>query len=1016
MVVNLKDIEWKEFKTPPKFARPMVRWWWTGCDVEKDELIREIQELDEQGFLGAEIQVFMIGSPVNLEKIDKERAVRSHRFMQPFYYEIIKFVLDEACKRDMIIDLTVGSSWPIGGVHISKEESMKALLIGQKIIKGPMHFVGDIPQFVIPPSIGLNVIEYSQEDMKLVAVTAAKPIGKLGEIKFNNIETAIIDKNSILDLTDKVNDSNILEWDVPDGDWQIFAFYYGPSGASPLADCRSSVGKQSLVINHLSSEPIRRHLDLHLGEGMKYFGNHFGKTLRSFFTDSLELSSDWLWTDDFLDQFRKRRGYDLRPFLPVCFVPGRDNKYAQINFGGDVPAFDFEGNIGERIRFDFEKTISDLFCDEFVQTMTNWANENKLKSRIQAYGIRVDTLKAYGIAHIPETEQLYGGGAMDFLKLAGSAGIINKKQIVTAESIVWNQRDYMTTPLKWKVAADRLFASGINQMIYHGFSYQNPLYPYPGYCGFSNQYLPSMMNFSSNFSRINPFWKFFPILNMYVTRCQYILQHGKTECNAAIFYPVFNYCDSVLKKEELTGGYLDENDAPMPKGAIDGEFKRKDNYNSNDLWTLILLKLGDNLSSNGFYYVHVNEESLLKSTINKNKLIIGDAIVEVLILPSIDQISVEIAEKLKEIAISGIPIILLNKIPDRQPGFLNYEENDEKIKDILYNLIETKKVHFLDENHAISAYLTENLRIKPGIIFDSSQPSINYIHKSTENSDYYFLRNSNNQPRKVSIKFSHSNKIPFILNPWTGKINQAAQYKSDKDYVKMDLYFESYGSIIIEFKEAKEKLHILESPLRAERINGEIVSYSDNSGEYLIKISDGTKKNININKSPFSSLKFTNWHLKTNLRDHLGNTIPIEMNLEELKDWCKIPELKYCSSKGIYTSKFILDENFNIPENLKLVLCLGRVHDVAIIRVNKFQFQPLLVYPYEIDITTQIKRGENIIEIEIIPTLRNRLNGYGKVGGKNWKNHKRRKIFMPSGLIGPVTIKSRYAIKIKSEK
>ncbi len=36
------------FKAPPKAARPMVRWWWTGVDVQKDELIRELAELDER--------------------------------------------------------------------------------------------------------------------------------------------------------------------------------------------------------------------------------------------------------------------------------------------------------------------------------------------------------------------------------------------------------------------------------------------------------------------------------------------------------------------------------------------------------------------------------------------------------------------------------------------------------------------------------------------------------------------------------------------------------------------------------------------------------------------------------------------------------------------------------------------------------------------------------------------------------------------------------------------------------
>jgi len=80
---NMDDIKWEEFRNPPKYSRPMVRWWWTGLDVEKDELIKELQELDERGFLGAEIQVFMIGSPMGLEKNDIERAKRSHRYMQP---------------------------------------------------------------------------------------------------------------------------------------------------------------------------------------------------------------------------------------------------------------------------------------------------------------------------------------------------------------------------------------------------------------------------------------------------------------------------------------------------------------------------------------------------------------------------------------------------------------------------------------------------------------------------------------------------------------------------------------------------------------------------------------------------------------------------------------------------------------------------------------------------------------------------------------------------------------------
>jgi len=1009
MPFNLRDINWDEFKDPPKYARPMVRWWWTGLDVEKEELIKEVQELDEAGFFGAEIQVFMIGSPLDLEKRDKERAARAHRFMQPYYYEMVKTVLDEASKRGMIMDLTISSSWPAGGTHISSQDSMKVLMVGQLTIEGPLEYSDKIPKFIRPPKSGIAFIEDINEEIKLEAVIAFKPIDKVGKIEFKKFKTTFIDKDSIIDLTDKVDDNLRLNWSFPEGIWQILSFYNGPSGVHPLADSRSEPGKGSLVLDHLSSRSIKKHLDLHIGEGKRYFGNHFGITLRAIFTDSLELSSSWLWTEELLDQFEKRRGYNLKPFLPICFVPNRDNKYLQAFFGGDKPLFDFEGTIGEKVRYDYEKTISDLFSDEFVKTMTIWDENNKLKNRIQAYGIRVDTLKTYGIAHIPETENLYAGGVIDFLKFAGSAAILYNKPIVTAESIVWNQRDYMTTPLKWKVAADRLFISGINQMIYHGFPYQNKQFPYPGFCGFSTPYLPQIANFSSNFSRMNPFWEFFPIMNKYIARCQYILQRGKAVSNIAIYYSVFNYCDSILKKEELMGGYLDEFDAPIESGTFLSRLKK--NLDLNDKWTLQLLKLTDNLSSNGFFYTHINEESVLNGKIENNKLVAGCGEFDILIFPNTKKISLDIARKLKEISNSGIPIIFINTLPDGQPGFLNFEKNDKEINKIVNNLIENKKAFLIEGNQNISQIFFQKLNINPGLIFDQEQPTIRYILKKAKDTDYYFLRHSLNMPKKVKVRFPVSDKIPFILDPWSGKISLAAQYKKGLNSIEMDLWFNAYGSIILEFKKKEEERYIIENQLRSERINGELVCYGDIPGKFLIRLSNGDVKVVEIDEEHLISIPLNKWHLKTNIRDHLGNIASVEMNLEELKDWRDISELKYCSSKGVYSTKFNIEEK-NLQNDLKFILSLGRVHDVAVVKINSTLTDPLLVYPYEIDITPYIKSGENYIEVEITPTLRNRLNGYGEKGGKNWINHKNRKEFMPSGLIGPVAVKTIKMVKI----
>jgi len=919
MAFNVNDMDWEEFKNPPKSARPMVRWWWTGMDVEEEELLREVKELDEAGFLGAEIQVFMIGSPLNLRRTDMAREKRAHRFMQPYYYKMVKAVLDEASKRDMIIDLTISSSWPAGGVHIDKEHSMKMLLIGQKVIKGPINYSDTIPEPKSPPKRGLAAGEDFSDDKRLIAVVGSKPIGDPGPIKFRKIKTSYLEKNTQIDLTDKVDKNGILNWEVPKGIWQVFSFYICPSGIAPLLDSRSEFDKKSLVIDHLSSKPIQEHLDLHLGEGKRYFKKHYGKTLRAFFTDSLELSSNWLWTEEFLTKFEEWRGYDLTPYLPICFIPDRDNVY---EFGKRslIPVYDIKEILGDKIRYDYELTISDLFSKELVQTMTDWAEKNDLKNRIQAYGLRADTLKIFGISHIPETEQLYAGGTIDFFKLAGSAGIIYDKSIITAESIVWNQRDYMTTPLKWKVAADRLFSSGVNQMIYHGYPYQNPSFPYPGFCGFSTPYLPGTMNFSSNFSRSNPFWEFFPMMNAYISRCQYILQHGKTISNIAVFYPVFNYCNDPLKKEELTGGYLDEYDVPLPKEALQGTVKNYEDRNSTEQWTFSFLQLTDDLSLHGYYYSHVNEETILNSTRKDNKLVIGTATFEALIMPKITKVSLELALKLKEIANSNIPIIFTNSIPEEQPGFLNHEKNDQEIKEIFEVLLQNQKIYLLNYIHEISRFMLGDLKIKPGIEYEEPQSSINYIHKKTENCDYYFIRHSKNVPKEIRIKFPHPNKVPFILDPWTGKIEQAIRYRKEKEAVEMKLYFEPYGSYIIEFKIDDSQKHVFDAPEKTERTKDNIIGY--------------------IEEETLSPILLEDWHLRTNLRDYKGVLTPVDLDLKELKDWREINELQHCSSIGIYSTTFNLTKEY-LQDKSAFYLSLGRVHDVAIVKINENECPPL---------------------------------------------------------------------------
>ena len=162
--------------------------------------------------------------------------------------------------------------------------------------------------------------------------------------------------------------------------------------------------------------------------------------MRADFCDSLEVEAEIYWTDNFLTEFKKRRGYDLAPWLPFIEIPGRGDIYPPYK---SAPWFD--GPDAERARRDYWQTVSDLWIDNFFAPFVNWLHARGLKARVQAHGAPVDLLKAYALADIPETEQLYADGRMEFLKVASSAAHVYGREVVSAESFVHFGRAYQST-------------------------------------------------------------------------------------------------------------------------------------------------------------------------------------------------------------------------------------------------------------------------------------------------------------------------------------------------------------------------------------------------------------------------------------------------------------------------------------------------------------------------------------------------------------------------------------------
>ncbi|HMF31487.1 MAG TPA: glycosyl hydrolase [Candidatus Lokiarchaeia archaeon] len=994
-----------EWRNPPKNARPLVRWWWPGLNVEKEELIREITELDDHGFGGAEIQPFLIGSGL----VRGEPEIANRFAPHPFYYEVITSVLETAAAHDMIIDLTVGSSWPPGGSTVGKDDSLQTLLLGTTCLRGPARVKKSVPPFQVNPIYKFKILrglasigEFFAKEFKPVATVAVRPLLITKRIKFIRPQAVPLDFTSAIDITSFVDDRGILNWEVPEGTWQIFTMYAGPSGMTPISPAKSAPDAKSLVVDMFNEEAITHLLNDFLMPGMEAFRPYLGITLRALFTDSQEIGGEWFWTTDFLDEFAKRRGYDVRPYLPACFVPNRDNQFTYVLFMNTKPCWDFPDGVGERMRYDWELTLSDLFAERYCGGVARWGKQYGLQHRIQTYGIRVDLLKAYGQADIPETEQLFAGGLLDFLKIAGSAGVIYNKPIVSAETLTAMQRDYMTTPLKVKVAVDRLFVAGINQVVYHGFSYFHPDAPYPGY------YPWSPPCYADNLNHNNPFWSFFPQINAYIARALFLLRQGHTCCNVGVYYPLFNYDHKVLKNEDFLGGYLDGFDGKPPHGPIVWFLKKV--RNKIDRLTLAQQQLGDELMAQGYYYVHFNEEALLSGQVHDGVFQVGVASLEVLIFPNTKQISLPAAEKIAEIARAGIIIIFYGDVdgyrgPLEQPGFLKYEKNDAKIREMLHEKFLPNR-YYLASATNLADFLQNSIHITPGLVFRGKTPAVHYIHKETQEGDLYFLRSGRKESFTLEVGFPQAGKIPYTLDLWDGSTNVIIKYRPAGNLVWVAFEFAPYGSQMVLFApQVPNNAYpqpVVSSDIPLYNRGGELVSFTANAGHYAIAYQDGTKISAVVPLNAPGTLSLNSWHLTVLHRRLSGDNQTIDVDLSELQDWRFIKELRYSSGPGTYTTTFLLSP-VHISKNLRVSLKLGKIHDVASICINGHNLPPILVPPYEADISNVVQEGDNFLEVTVTATLRNLLVGYGKQGGKAWRHQKRRDL-MPVGLIGPVVI------------
>ena len=227
--------------------------------------------------------------------------------------------------------------------------------------------------------------------------------------------------------------------------------------------------------------------------------------------DSWEVGSQ-NWTPGFREEFQKRFGYDLLPYLPV--LTGRAVESREVS---------------ERFLWDLRRLVADLLLENYAGHMREISHQHGLTLSIEAYGGGpLDEVAYGGRADVPMSEfwtgqeqprtwnkEMASSGAR--LRPAGCRGGILHGRC--PDNARWQNHPYRLKPL-----GDLAFTQGINRFVFHRYSAQPWVNRKPGM---------TMGPWGIHYERTNTWWEQSQAWLTYLARCQSLLQSGQFVADVA---------------------------------------------------------------------------------------------------------------------------------------------------------------------------------------------------------------------------------------------------------------------------------------------------------------------------------------------------------------------------------------------------------------------------------------------------------------------------------------------------
>ena len=729
LVMAERDL-YQTFREPDMSYRPQVRWWWNGNKVTEYEILRELDVMKEAGIGGVEI------NPIAFPGGDSI-GIRTLEWCSPEWCRMVKVAVDGCRDRGMVADMIVGSGWPFGSEYLPREQQQQLLTIETfEVGKGQTFRMAkrDILDKVNPPICS----PYPNPEKELVFI-------RLMPKHITEFTPGICYDNL-------VGGEQISLTAPADQDYVLYCFV---KLTGFMAVINGAPGAQGPVLNHYDKWAAQSYLG-RLSSALSPVMGKIGAYMRAAFCDSFETEGS-NWDDRMRDEFMRRRGYDISPYLPyIIYKVGAMGNPVNEKYGADFELNKETTDLVERVRNDFERTMRERFSEGFLMPLGEWCAENGLKSRVQAYGRGLHPVESSMKLDIPECESWMRASTGKLMnpwdivqrgysvnnKLVASGSFLAGNNIVSCEEQTNTDMVFFASLDNVKLTSDMSNLSGVNQSILHGFNYNPAETPFPGW-----------VRYGCYFNEKNSWWRHFRLWADYKARLSALFQNSEMQADIAIL-PAF---------EDMWSKFGGQRD-PFPDRIYPAY--------AYHLWEAIH-QAGSNCD-------YISELILEKGSVRKGRLCYGSRQYNTLLLTKVESLSPAAARKLHSFVASGGKVLCVETYPHKSCGLKDASQRDAAVRKAMDGLAEAYPNQYVlvdaPEGKDMLDWwrkLQERYQMRRNILF--SQPGVflsqNYF-KGPADEDIFFVTNySATEGTVQKIQFPHVSrqKKAWIWDAETGK-------------------------------------------------------------------------------------------------------------------------------------------------------------------------------------------------------------------------------------------------------